>query len=109
LTANRTAAAAPIPACSSSPSAELRLAKDLEAGAHAQHRSAGQGRRLLHALEAARLAAPQHPRGAEHQGHQHDRRDRGDHERVLVPVEEADRMEHHGAEDHQREDVEEGL
>ncbi len=69
----------------------------------------GLGHRLAQASEPAGGAVADEQRGNQHEQEQSRWGDGGEHQRILVPVEEVDRGEHDRAEDQQRHDVEEGL
>ena len=134
LTANRTAAAAPMPApCLSSPSATSSTQHDRHCSAHADSWATAaiaprRGRRNTirpartraiasrtcaanaYSARRARFArVAQQQRRQQHRDQQGQRRDRRDQQRVLVAVEEVDRGEHDRAEHDQRDDVQQRL
>ena len=132
LTANRTAAAAPsrrgveaerdeqdvaadhcsaqAPSCVATASApEPRRPEHAQAGAHARERVARLRQPAVHARRARRQAGAQQ-RGRDEHGAQHgERRQRVPHQRLLAAGEQPDGGEHHRAEDHQREHVQQRL
>ena len=133
LTANRIAAAAPRSALCSRPERDqqhvaghplqrpgrqlhrdrdrafARAREHRQAGAHARGRVAPLRHPLRHPRRARRQPAADQRRRDQHEHEQDQRRQAVPEQRLLTAGEEPDRREHHGAEDHEREHVDQRL
>ena len=88
---------------------ELGLPEHLEAPTRIDHRASHLCRHPVDLPEAVRRDALQQDRGDDHEPRRGERRDRHEHQRSLVTVEQPDGREHHRTQDRERDQVEERL